>query len=54
MEPVIEQLTRSISVTARLPDTGVRSVAADSHVFETKRAAWIGLKVAEEVRPFRQ
>lgn len=51
IEHVIEQLDEvDLASHAALPDTGVHSLAAASHVFETKRAARIGVKVTEEVR----
>jgi len=55
IEHVIEQLDDvDLAAQARLPDTGVHSVSADSHVYETARALRVGLKVTEEVQAFRR
>lgn len=54
IEHVIEQLDEvDLASRARLPDTGVHSLAAGSHVYETARALRVGLKVSEEARTFR-
>jgi hypothetical protein len=54
LEHVIEQLDEiDLHSRAALPGAGVHAVA-DSHAFETARAKKIGLKVAAEVRTFRQ
>ncbi len=50
IEHVIEQLDEvDLKSQARLPDTGVRSISDDRHVFETKRALRVGQKVTGEV-----
>jgi hypothetical protein len=54
IEHVIEQLDEvDLASQARLPDTGVHTLAVGSHVYETARALRVGLKVREEVRAFR-
>ena len=51
IEHVIEQLDEvDLESQARLPDTGVHTISAHSHVYETARALRVGLKVTEEVR----
>jgi hypothetical protein len=55
VEHVIEQLDEvDLASQARRRDTGVHSLAADSHVYETARALRVGLKVTEEVRAFNR
>jgi hypothetical protein len=50
IEHVIEQLDEvDLASRARLPDTGVRSLSDDRHVFETTRALRVGQKVTGEV-----
>lgn len=55
IEHVIEQLDGvDLAAKAALPNSGVHALDNEGVVFETARARWTGLKVAEEVRRPRQ